>query len=102
MIVYVETNFVLEVALEQDEWESCHTLLKLGAAGTVALAVPAYALVEPIETLVRRDKSRKELAERVRSELRQLSRSETYRRDTDSHQALVELLIRSAREDVDR
>ena len=102
MIVYVETNFVLEVALEQEEWESCQTLLKLGAAGTVALAVPAYALVEPIETLVRRDKSRKELAERVRSELRQLGRSEAYRRYTDSHQALVELLIRSGGEEVER
>lgn len=102
MIVYIETNFVLELALEQEEWESCQELLTVSAAGTIALATPAFALVEPLETLVRRDKSRRELAERVRAELRQLGRSEFYRHDAPGHQALVELLIKSGDDELRR
>lgn len=102
MIVYIETNFVLELALEQEEFESCHDLLALTASGAIALVVPAFALVEPLETLIRRDKSRKQLADRVGSELRQLGRSAFYRQDMSSQETLVSLLVKSGDDEIER
>lgn len=102
MIVYIETNFVLELALQQEEFESCQELLTMSASGAVALVVPAYAMVEPLETLVRRDKSRKQLAERVGSELRQLGRSALYRHDMPSHETLLDLLMKSGDDEIER
>lgn len=102
MIVYIETNFVLELALEQEESESCQTLLALSVSDAIELVVPAFALVEPLETLVRRDKSRKQLADRAGSELRQLGRSAFYRDDTSSFETLVSLLMKSGDEEIQR
>ena len=54
MNVYVESNFVLELALLQEQSASCEEILGLCEAGRVQLVVPAYSLAEPYETLVRR------------------------------------------------
>ena len=44
MNVYVESNFVLELALAQEQFESCEGILSLCEAGNVRLVVPAYSL----------------------------------------------------------
>jgi hypothetical protein len=77
--VYVETNFVLELALEQEEASSCEALVQLAEKGTVQLIVPAYSFVEPHETLRRRHSERMRLAQEARAHARQLSRSSRYR-----------------------
>ena len=51
MNVYVESNFVLELALLQEQSASGEAILRLGEEHRVHLVVPAYALVEPYETL---------------------------------------------------
>lgn len=53
MIVYVETNFVLELALGQEQSDSCREILRLAQSENLSLAVPAYSLMEPYETLIR-------------------------------------------------
>lgn len=53
MDVYVETNFVLELALLQEQQESCQKLLDLAEAGRINLILPAFSLTEPYETLIR-------------------------------------------------
>ena len=58
MNVYVESNFVLELALLQEQSASGEAILRLGEEHRVHLVVPAYALVEPYETLARRHKQR--------------------------------------------
>jgi len=53
VIVYVETNFLLEIAYQQDECESCREILALARQGRVALAVPAFSLIEARQTWLR-------------------------------------------------
>ena len=55
MIVYVESNFVLELAFRQEDCESSDNILQLAEAGKIELMLPAYFLGEPYERLVRRD-----------------------------------------------
>jgi predicted nucleic acid-binding protein len=70
--VYVETNFVLELALLQEQHGSCGDLLRLCEEGRIQLVIPAYSLAEPYETLTRRHRQRKRL-EGVRSHLLQVA-----------------------------
>ena len=53
MDIYVESNFVLELALLQEHHESCEKIIQLCEASKVKLILPAYTLVEPYETIMR-------------------------------------------------
>lgn len=65
MNIYVETNFVLELALMQEEYQSCENILEICSAGKAHLIVPAFCIAEPFETLVRRGKDRIKLAQNL-------------------------------------
>ena len=54
MNVYVETNFILELAFVQDEHESCDRILALCEAQRATLVLPTFCLAESYETLIRR------------------------------------------------
>ena len=75
MIVYVESNFVLELALLQPEHAECTELLERGRTGATRLVIPAYALIEPYETVTRRHKARTQLHSQLKTELGQLLRT---------------------------
>jgi predicted nucleic acid-binding protein len=102
MNVYIESNSVLELALLQEEHESCEGILAICENGKAQLVLPAFSIAEPYETLVRRDKSRNQLAQNVRTELGQLGRSKPYKTETDAFQAVVSLLVRSGEEEKQR
>lgn len=102
MNVYVESNFVLELALLQEQHASCEDILRLCEAGKVQLIIPAYSLVEPYETLLRRHRQRKRMKAELDDELRQLARTATYAQRLDSFQSLTALLIDSADEEAKR
>ncbi|ADI64614.1 hypothetical protein [Trichormus azollae] len=78
MGVYVETNFVLELALLQEQQESCQQLLNLAESGRINLILPAFSLTEPYETLICREKIRGKLLHNLRDELNQLGHSLPY------------------------
>jgi hypothetical protein len=42
--IYVETNFLIEIALQQEDFESCEKIMLLCEAGKANLIVPAYGL----------------------------------------------------------
>jgi hypothetical protein len=44
MNVYVESNFVLEEALEQEQCESCKELIRMASIGAIRLVIPADGL----------------------------------------------------------
>ena len=44
MIVYVESNFVLELAFLQEEYESCMELLRLAESRDIHLVLPAFSI----------------------------------------------------------
>lgn len=99
MNVYVESNFVLELALLQEQAGSCETLMSLCASGQVDLIVPAYSLAEPYETLTRRRKDRLQIKRTVDVELRQLARTDTYAERLSGFGDITALLISSTDEE---
>jgi predicted nucleic acid-binding protein len=100
--IYVESNFVLELALLQEQHASCEDILRLCEAGNAQLIIPAYSLVEPYETLIRRHRQRKQMKAELDSELQQLARTATYADRLDGFQNLTALLIDSADEEAKR
>jgi predicted nucleic acid-binding protein len=100
--VYVESNFVLELALFQEQHASCEDLLRLCEGGRMQLVIPAYFLAEPYETLTRRHRQRKRMKAELDEELRQLARTATYAQRLSGFQQLTTLLIDSADEEAKR
>lgn len=98
MNVYVESNFVLELALVQEQFESCEGILSLCEAGRISLFVPAYSLAEPYETLTRRQKQRTKMKEKFDRELVQIARSTTFQDQLRGFRDLTALLINVADE----
>lgn len=49
MNVYIESNFVLELAFLQEQSSSCEEILRLAEGAHIRLVVPAYALIEPYD-----------------------------------------------------
>jgi hypothetical protein len=79
LIVYVETNFVLELAFLQEEHEQCRSLLSIAREREGAeLALPVFCVGEAYEAFVRKRRERLELADRLRGELTQIVRSKPY------------------------
>jgi predicted nucleic acid-binding protein len=93
--VFVETNFVLEVALEQQECGACERILGLAADRAIQLLVPAYSLVEPHETLTRRHRDRQNIRSQIATELTQLARSTPLAQRANASQEVVKLLVES-------
>lgn len=102
MNIYVESNFVLELALLQEQHASCEDILRLCEAGSARLVIPAYSLIEPYETLVRRHKQRQRMKDELDKELGQLARTVTYAQRLSEFQNLTDLLIDSAYEEIKR
>ena len=102
MTVYIETNFILEIALLQEQWEHCEQILALCDALDVKVAVPSYCLVEPFETLIRRQRNRTRMKEELDRELMQISRTETNRQSLSEFENITNILPRSAQDDSSR
>jgi predicted nucleic acid-binding protein len=75
VIVLAESNFVLELALRQEQFQHAERILRLAEEQQLRLVVPACSLIEPYQTLIRRWRERKELNRRLKDELRLLGRS---------------------------
>ncbi len=99
MNVYVETNFVLEIAASQEQAESCLELIRLARTGAIVLVVPGFSLMEPHQTLERRRQDRKRLSEELAQHRTQLSRSARYQNDLHVLASVSDVLIRSAEDD---
>ncbi|NOQ35339.1 MAG: PIN domain-containing protein [Methylococcaceae bacterium] len=102
MNIYVESNFVLELALMQEQHESCRKILLLCERKKANLILPAYSIAEPYETLIRRERNRKLLAQNIANELQQLSRTELYKTESDNYQTVASFLVKSGEEENER
>src|SRR5579871_709028 len=103
MNVYVETNFVLELTLLQNEYESCEGILDLCELGQAKLIIPAYSFVEPNEKLNRLVGERRNLRKPVGDVFNQLTRSIPYVAEaTTLQEQIVSLLARSDSEERQR
>ena len=102
MIVYIESNFVLELALLQEEHRSCNSIVSLAESLTIDLAIPAFSLFEPYEVWRRRTWERTELYERLIQEMGQLARTEPYAKTVEDLGDPASILVRSGNEDKGR
>jgi len=102
MNVYIETNFILELAFLQNDRRECDRILTLCEAKRAALVVPAFCLAESYETLGRRTKKRRRMENDLKEELRQLERSEPYQNEINCLPNIAGLLARSTEEDLRR
>lgn len=102
MIVYVETNFVLELAYMQEEHERCDEVLALAEQQKIELLIPAFSVSEPYESWVRRAKRRAELHSTLDRELTELARSKPYQQSSVELQELTKMLAQSGQEEKQR
>jgi predicted kinase len=101
MIVYVESNFVLEIALEQEQSSSAEAILKLAESDTIELAFPSFALSEPFSTIMHRNKERADLHQSLMVTLRQLQRSEPNKQTILDLQPLLIILKNAVNREFD-
>jgi predicted nucleic acid-binding protein len=73
--VYVETNFILEMAFEQEQSAACDEILQLAEANAIRLAIPAFCFTEPHGRLRRQSHERGELQKKLAREQREFGRS---------------------------
>ena len=102
MKIYVETNFVLEIALAQEQHNSCEDVLALCLARRARLLIPAFSIAEPYQTLERRHRRRRQTKRELDRELIQLARTASYARSLSDSRSLVDLLIDSTDEEARR
>jgi len=77
MTVYVESNYLLELAFEREQATDCAGILALAEGGRITLALPAFSVGECFERLGRRRSRRVNIRESLREEIRELGRSPT-------------------------
>jgi hypothetical protein len=99
LIVYVETNFVLELAYLRSTSENCQGLIALAQQGKISLVVPAFALIEARLAWRRNVKRRNRLHAEVRNELGELARSRPLIDIGAQSQGFVAALIDTAEQD---
>lgn len=81
MTVYVESNFVLELALQQEQAEAVRALLDLATRAQITLALPAIALTEPFSTLTQRGRNLNSEISLLRDRARDLARNVSYQEE---------------------
>jgi len=102
VLLYVETNFILELAYVQETSSSCEQILRWAETGELELVVPLFSAIEARMSWQSSVKRRNRLLSDVRSELRQLSRSRPLQDVTEESKAFVGSLIDSAQADRER
>ena len=75
MVVFVGTDFVLEVAFEQEQSSSCEGIIALAVQNKIALAVPAFSRSETNSVLSSRSKPRLRVIDDLRTQVRVVGRS---------------------------
>ncbi len=87
---------MLEVALQQEECDTCNTILDLADQGLISLVVPAFSLAEPHVAIVGKEKLRHQLRRDLESQVRDLARSKPHRTVSSDFAAFAAVLAASA------
>jgi hypothetical protein len=96
MNVYVESNVVLEHALEQEECDSCSEIIQLASQGRINLLIPAFSLAEPHQAIAGKAKARSRLSAELSAQLGELGRSKPHRNMPSTFGVLAVALIERA------
>ena len=96
MRVYVESNFVLELVLEQEQHLACAEVVRLAEAGAIELVIPAFGLLEPYMTLHRRHREQQEANRTIQRHLHQLARTSSVASSSMRTSSDLEELLKSS------
>ena len=99
--MYVESNFVLEQTLQQEQCEACDEILRLAVSGAISLVIPAFSLAEPHQALALKAKARNRLRNEVENQISELGRSRQYSGVHEESRAFVSALAKSADQEQD-
>lgn len=75
MTVYVESNYVLELALGQEQAAAAEEIFARAKRRELELAIPSFSLSEPFSTITHRTRRRRLLANELNDQLRDVRRS---------------------------
>jgi len=78
MIVYVESNYILEIALQQEQFKYAQKLLELSQKKIINLVIPSISIIEPYWTINNKSHKRNKINEYLNQEIKQLNRSSIY------------------------
>jgi predicted nucleic acid-binding protein len=95
VIVYIETNFLLEVAYLQESYESCEEILELAKSGSISLVLPACCIAEAYLAWHGRNARRHKFHTELQNHIRELSRSAPFRGLGDQYRDVMAVLIES-------
>jgi len=93
MNVLVETNFVLELIFQRDHFAICQQLMQMAEKNDIKLSLPAYSIVEPYESIIRRRKSRRKTYDALSRELADITRSMPFEEKANELAQLTGLLL---------
>jgi predicted nucleic acid-binding protein len=99
MIVYVESNFLLELAYMQEEHESCEQLLVLAEEQRIRLLLPAFCVAEARMSLARQTRERARFHDMLAQQIREISRSKPYSEVPSKTRDLISALIDSGEDE---
>jgi len=103
VIIYAETNFLLEVAYLQERRDSCAGILELARHGSVSLVVPAFSVAEARITWDSRLSERNALLrDQLQPLIRQLSRSTQFAGLPETSRDLLAAIAASGEDARDR
>lgn len=80
MNVYVESGFVVTLALRQDDYHAAEQVLQFARQRRISLKIPTFSLSEPFATVENRANARHRLIEELRKEIRDLGRTQPHER----------------------
>jgi predicted nucleic acid-binding protein len=102
VIVYVETNFLLELAYLQERSGSCEGILDLARRRAIALAIPAVSAAEARATWHRRATERREFHFALQKQIREISRSQPFHGLIEQSRDVVAALVAGGEESRER
>jgi predicted nucleic acid-binding protein len=97
--VYVESNYILELAFWQEQHGDSLAILQYAESSRVRLVIPAYCIGECLERLARRRIQRQNVQANLREEVRELSRSAPSAFLSDQLRGFTEALVLTSDQD---
>lgn len=101
MTVFIESNFVLEIALGQEQSAAADAILRRAEQGALDLAIPAFALSEPFATVTHRGRARRRLLTQLNAQLNELARSHPHQQDVSLLRPLPAVLAQIEKREMD-
>lgn len=101
MTVYVESNFVLEIALGQEQANAAEAILGRAERGEIMLALPSFSLSEPFAAIRRRSNESQRLGSELRTHMKERGRSAPHQEDVRELMKIPSLLESIERREIE-